>query len=87
MASPTGLSLEIVRESRGYVIINMTIVVAILVTIAVILRSLARWKSKAGFDIDDYFIFGSLIPLYAMLACGSLSMCILNVSWSGFAHS
>ncbi|KAL8676437.1 MAG: hypothetical protein Q9186_007043 [Xanthomendoza sp. 1 TL-2023] len=72
MASPADASLDVVRESRGYIIINMTIVVAIVVTFAVIFRSLARWKSKAGFGIDDYFIFGSLLPLYAMLACGCL---------------
>ncbi|KAL8695737.1 MAG: hypothetical protein Q9224_003197 [Gallowayella concinna] len=63
MASPADASLDVVRESRGYIIINMTIVVAIVVTFAVIFRSLARWKSKAGFGIDDYFIFGSLLPL------------------------
>ncbi|KAL8649176.1 MAG: hypothetical protein Q9226_005686 [Calogaya cf. arnoldii] len=62
MASATDASLDLVRESRGYIIINMTIIVAILVTFAVILRSLARWRSKAEFGIDDYFIFGSLIP-------------------------
>ncbi|KAL8815107.1 MAG: hypothetical protein Q9223_005721 [Gallowayella weberi] len=73
MASPEDASLVVVRSSRGYIIIHMTIVVAIVVTLAVFFRSLARWKSKAGFGIDDYFIFGSLLPLYAMLACGCLS--------------
>ncbi|KAL8806417.1 MAG: hypothetical protein Q9182_001332 [Xanthomendoza sp. 2 TL-2023] len=70
MASPEDATLDAVRTSRGYIIIHMTIVVAIVVTLAVFFRSLARWKSKAGFGIDDYFIFGSLLPLYAMLACG-----------------
>ncbi|KAL8724567.1 MAG: hypothetical protein Q9166_007877 [cf. Caloplaca sp. 2 TL-2023] len=60
MATPTDPSLHLVRQSQGYVILNMTVVVAILVALAVILRSLARWKSKASFAIDDYFIFGSL---------------------------
>ncbi|KAL8804663.1 MAG: hypothetical protein Q9200_005740 [Gallowayella weberi] len=57
MASPEDASLVVVRSSRGYIIIHMTIVVAIVVTLAVFFRSLARWKSKAGFGIDDYFIF------------------------------
>lgn len=39
MASPMDVSLEFVRDSRSWVMINITIVVAIIVTVAVLLQS------------------------------------------------
>lgn len=59
---------------RGDLVIRVTIACGVLETIAVALRLLARWKSKAGFGADDYLIVATLIPSYGMLVSGSLSM-------------
>ncbi|KAL8692228.1 MAG: hypothetical protein Q9218_002704 [Villophora microphyllina] len=59
--SPTGTQL-----------INLSIAVGVIDTVAVGLRLLARWKIKAPFAIDDYFIVGSLVPLYGMIASSTL---------------
>lgn len=83
MASPIDFPSSFIAEDRGYVIINMTIAVAIIVTVAVALRFVARGRSKAPFGFDDYHVLINLVPLYAMLACGCLrrylSTCNLEV--------
>lgn len=43
------------------------------VTIAVFLRLVARFKSKAAFGVDDWLIVASLVPTYGMLVCGGFS--------------
>ena len=45
---------------------------AILATVAVLLRILARWKSKASFAGDDLMIILSLFPFYGMTAISYL---------------
>lgn len=58
---------------RGEIVIRMTYAVGVLLAVAVALRLLARWRSKAGFAADDWCIVGSLIPSYGMLVSGALS--------------
>ena len=43
------------------------IALGVFVTLAVILRYLARWKSKADFAVDDVLIAISVLPQYAMI--------------------
>lgn len=62
---------------RGDQVINLSIAVGIIATIAVGLRLLARWKSKASFAVDDWFIVGSLLPLYGMMTASTLRMLAL----------
>ena len=66
-------------NARGDAMLFSCIAVGATVTIAVFLRLVARWKSKAAFAVDDWLIVASLVPTYGMLVCGgfSLSPCIL----------
>lgn len=61
-----------VRNGRGETIVNTSIAIAIIVTIAVILRFIARKKTKATLAADDWFILASLVPVYAMLVIASI---------------
>lgn len=61
-----------VRNGRGETIVNTSIAIAIIVTIAVILRFIARKKTKAMLAADDWFILASLVPAYAMLVIASI---------------
>ena len=61
---------------RGNLVIRVTIACGILETVAVFLRLLARWRSKAAFAADDWWIVATLIPSYAMLAVGCLMVTI-----------
>ncbi|KAL2043878.1 hypothetical protein N7G274_003398 [Stereocaulon virgatum] len=56
----------------GERVIVLSIVIDIVVTIAVILRFLARQKSKADFGIDDVLLVVSVIPQYVMVILGVL---------------
>lgn len=55
------------------IVIIITYVDGVILAVAVALRLLARWRSKAGFAADDWWIVGSLIPSYAMLISGAMS--------------
>ena len=65
-------SMEAVNPRRDQVI-RVTVACGILATVAVCLRFVARWRSKASFAADDWWMVASLIPLYCMLAVGSIS--------------
>ena len=54
----------------GALIKHVSLVIGIVDTCAVLLRLLARWRSKAVFAVDDCLITVSLIPLYAMIILG-----------------
>ena len=58
---------------RGDAMLYGCVAVGVVVTIAVILRLMARWRSKAAFAVDDWLIVASLIPTYGMLLCGGFS--------------
>ena len=59
---------------RGDSVIRAGIVCGVFQTLAVCLRLLARWKIKASLAADDWLIVATLVPSYAMLVAGSLSM-------------
>lgn len=53
--------------------LDICVAVGAIVTIAVLLRLLARWKTKAAFAVDDWLLVASLVPTYGMLVCGGFS--------------
>ena len=57
----------------GNQVIRISIVLGVLITLAVALRLLARWKSKANFAVDDVLIIISVLPQYVMIVIGVLS--------------
>lgn len=65
-------SIMAVKNVRGEKIVNTSIAIAIIVTFAVILRFIARKKTKASLAADDWFILASLVPAYAMLVIASI---------------
>ena len=58
---------------RGAQAINVSIAVGVLAPVAVLLRIVARSKSKAPLAIDDWLIVASLLPLFAMISASILS--------------
>ena len=60
-------------QSRADSVNRVAIACGVIETIAVCLRLLARWKTKAQFAIDDWIIVATLIPSYAMLILGTFS--------------
>lgn len=56
----------------GNQVIRVSIALGVLVTLAVPLRLLARWKSKAKFAMDDVLIIISVLPQYVMVTLGVL---------------
>ncbi len=65
--------METVNPGRDQVV-RVTVACGVLATVAVCLRFVARWRSNASFAADDWWMFGSLVPSYGMLAVGSISM-------------
>lgn len=57
---------------RGETIVNTSIAIGIIITFTVVLRFIARKKTKASLAADDWFILASLVPAYAMLAIASI---------------
>ena len=54
----------------GNRVIHVSIALGALITLAVPLRLLARWKSKAKLAMDDVLIIISILPQYVMIALG-----------------
>ena len=65
-------NMEAVNPRRDRVI-RVTVACGILATVAVCLRFVARWRSKASFAADDWWMGASLIPLHCMLAVSTIS--------------
>ncbi len=61
------------NNPRGDAMLYVCVAVGAVVTIAVLLRLMARWKIKAAFAVDDWLIVASLVPTYGMLICGGFS--------------
>lgn len=59
-------------NTLGKRIERLGLALAVLATVAVFLRVLARWKSKASFAGDDLMIIISLFPFYGMTAISYL---------------
>lgn len=57
-------------------VIRTTIACAVLETVAVVLRLVARWRSNASYAMDDWVLVASLVPSYAMLVDGLISALI-----------
>ncbi|MCJ1226586.1 hypothetical protein MMC12_003239 [Toensbergia leucococca] len=57
---------------RGQASIRAGIALAFIVTLAVLLRLLARSKSRMNFGADDWVILASVPPLYVMVVVGIL---------------
>ena len=63
-------------NTLGKRIERIGLALAVLATVAVLLRILARWKSRASFAGDDLMIILSLFPFYGMTAISYLgSLC------------
>lgn len=60
----------VVANNRGNAILSVCIACGVIQTFAVALRFLARRRIKTRLQIDDWFIFGSLWPNYAMIVIG-----------------
>lgn len=55
--------------------LQVSIAVGIIASLAVALRFLARWRSKALYALDDWLLVGSLLPFYGMLAISKSRRC------------
>lgn len=64
-------------NARGEASIRADVALSILVTVAVLLRLLGRWRSKAAYGADDWLTVASLIPFYAMCILGAF--CTLEI--------
>lgn len=58
---------DLANNPRGARAYHTGIVLAVVSTVAVLLRLLARWKTKASFAADDLLIAISLLPFYVMV--------------------
>ena len=59
------------KNRLGGQLMHASIALGVAATISVILRFVARWKSKANFGSDDIFIAISLILHYTMIIINS----------------
>ena len=66
------------KDTRGPTVLVIAYADTVLLTIAVALRFMARWISKAGIAIDDWWIFGGLLLSYGVVACAIVSKATLH---------
>ena len=66
-------------SAPGLRIKHVSLAIGILDTCAVMLRLLARWRSKAAYAADDAFIAVSLLPLYGMIVLGFIGTQPLSI--------
>lgn len=67
---------------KGEQVLQITIACGVLETVAILLRLLARYKTKAKYGIDDWLIVATLIPSCGMLIAGSFSEYLrLRIAW------
>lgn len=59
-----------INNPVGAEVHRVSVALGVLITFAVVLRFLARWKSKAEFAADDVLIVASLLPQYATIVLG-----------------
>ena len=67
MTSAIDSNSALAENPKGERAYHIGIALAVLSTVAVILRLLARWKTKAKFAMDDLLIAISLLPCYVMV--------------------
>lgn len=61
------------NNPAGHQVIVTSIALGVVNAIAVVLRTLARWRSNAALAADDALIIASLAPLLAMIVIGYFS--------------
>ena len=72
MSSAMTSGFSLAGNPRGAEVYHVGIGLGVITTIAVFLRLVARWKTKARFAADDSLIVISLIPFYVMIALSYL---------------
>lgn len=55
------------QNPRGVWVISITVVLGVIDTLAIILRFIARRRSKMGLGADDWLIAASLVPAHCMV--------------------
>ena len=62
-------------QGQAQFFINASTVLAAVASAAVMLRLLARWRTKSSYGADDLWISLSLIPLWCSVVAGAFSGC------------
>lgn len=65
---------------RGQQVIQLSIAVGVIDTIAIALRVLARCNDGARLAFDDWLIVASLVPFYAMIVTSSLRRLLIPLA-------
>ena len=60
-------------QAQAQFFINASTVLAAVASAAVLLRLLARWRTKSSYGADDLWISLSLIPLWCSVVAGAFS--------------
>ena len=64
--------LSLAHNPRGVMVIAITATMGIVDFLAVVLRFVARSKTRMAIGADDWWLVASLVPFYAMIVCGFL---------------
>lgn len=67
--------VSLAENPNGARSLHIGIALAVIDTVAVFLRLLARWRSKASFAMDDFLIVASIFPFYGMVVLSYFGMC------------
>ena len=59
-----------VANPRGLAVVYADIALSVLVTIFVLLRVLARQRSKLPFGADDWLVIATMLPFFVMSGLG-----------------
>lgn len=78
---------EVEENQKAASVVRLGIAFGIIDTVAVLLRLLARWRSNAAFAADDWWIVWSLVPLYSMVAVGTMGMLLFNCPLDHQSHA
>ncbi len=73
-------------NARGYAVVRATIALGIIDTIAVVVRFIARKRSRVKVGVDDWMIMASLLPAYAMIIAAALRLFLPLVRLSNQDH-
>lgn len=57
----------------GHQVVLTSVTLGVINIIALALRILARWRSKAAFAADDALVIASIVPISGMVVIGYLS--------------
>ena len=62
-----------VNNPLGHQVVLTSVTLGVINIIALALRILARWRSKAAFAADDALVIASIAPISGMVVIGCLS--------------